>query len=68
MVEASGSPSQNPPPPKPSDEGDAAANWLQWTAQLVSNVDKRLRATVSVEELKKLCISNALPEFKKVLQ
>ena len=41
---------------------------LQWTAQLVSNVDKQLRTAVTAESLKKLTIDNARPEFKKVLQ
>ena len=39
------------------DEGDSlAAERLAWTAQLVSSVDKKLRASVSVDELKKLCL------------
>ena len=45
-----------------------AASQLEWTAQLVSSVEKRLRAAVSADELRKLTIENAKPEFKKVLQ
>lgn len=68
MVEAQGT-GNNPQRPSNVDEGDSVASErLAWTAQLVSNVDKKLRASVSVDELKKLCLNNALPEFKKVLQ
>ena len=68
MVEAQGT-GNNPLRPNNVDEGDSVASErLAWTAQLVSNVDKKLRASVSVDELKKLCLNNALPEFKKVLQ
>ena len=68
MVEAQGT-GNNPPRAAPMvDEGDSlSSERLQWTAQLVSNVDKKLRASVSVDELKKLCLNNAAPEFKKVL-
>ena len=71
MVEpaATGNPVVPQRPAAQIDEGDSqAAARLEWTAQLVSNVDKKLRASVSVDELKKLCLQNALPEFKKVLQ
>lgn len=49
-----------------SDNGNTSA--LQWTAQLVQNLDRRLRQVVSADELKKLSIDNAKQEFKKVLQ
>ena len=41
---------------------------LQKTALLVNNIDKRLSAAVSADELRKLTMDNARPEFKKVLQ
>ena len=56
-----------PVPPNVQDQ-NAQANALRWTAEIVQNVDKRLRAAVSADELKKLTIENARPEFKKVLQ
>lgn len=65
MVEA-----QNEAMPQPAqnnDESDSSTSALQWTAQLVTQVDKKLRAAVSADELKKLSIDNAKPEFKKVL-
>ena len=34
----------------------------------MENIDKKLRDVVSADELKKLTIENARPEFKKVLQ
>jgi len=71
MVEAAGTgnPINNVPRAPPmADDSEGAAGRLQWTASLVTNVDKRLRASVSVDELKKLCINNAMTEFKKVLQ
>ena len=67
MVEASGADSE-PHMAAMVDEGeDNAAVQLQWTSQLVSMVDKRLRASVTADELKKLSVENARPEFKKVL-
>ena len=67
MVEASGADSE-PHMAAMADEGENnAAVQLQWTSQLVSMVDKRLRASVTADELKKLSIENARPEFKKVL-
>lgn len=38
------------------------------TANLVNSIDKRLRAAVSADELKKLTIESAKPEFRKVIQ
>ncbi len=35
---------------------------------MVENIDKKLRAAVSADELKKLTIENARPECKRVLQ
>jgi len=44
------------------------ASWaLRWTAELVANVNKILRASVSADELKKLSVESAKPEFKKVI-
>ena len=48
--------------------GENQSEALAWTVQLVSSVDKRLRAVTSADELKKLTVENAKPEFKKVLQ
>ena len=51
----------------PGEQNNGSKRGLQWTANLVSNVDKKLRAAVSADELKKLTVDNARPEFKKVL-
>ena len=57
MVEAQGTGSSQPRAAPMVDEGDSlSSERLQWTAQLVSNVDKKLRASISVDELKKLCL------------
>ena len=51
------------------DEGvNKVTEQLKWTANLVSQVDKRLRAAVTADELKKLSIDSAKPEFRKVIQ
>ena len=68
MVEAS-SQNNDQEPRASSNMGDSdnSLSALQWTAQLVSLVDKKLRAAVSADELKKLCLENSRPEFKKIL-
>ena len=49
------------------DQEEDAATQLQWTVKLVQTIDKRLHASVTADELKKLSVENAKPEFKKVL-
>ena len=56
-----GSINAEPLPPSDPDK-------FQWTHNLVQSVDKRLRDAVNADELKKLTLENAKPEFKKVLQ
>lgn len=41
---------------------------LTWTANLVTSIEKKLRAAVSADELKKLTIDSAKSEFRKVIQ
>lgn len=43
-------------------------NRIQWTYNLVTKIDKRLSDAVNADELKKLTLEHAKPEFKKVLQ
>ena len=41
---------------------------LQWTDALVKNIDNKLTAAVQSNELKKLTLDSAKPEFRKVIQ
>ena len=40
---------------------------LEWTANLVSSIDKKLNAAVSTDELKKLSVESAKSDFRKVI-
>ena len=51
-----------------SDEAQSQQLAYEWTMRLVTNVENRMREVISADELKKLTIENAMPEFKKVLQ
>lgn len=69
MVEANGAALQDPVRvvDMTEEQEENAATQLQWTVKLVQTIDKRLHANVTADELKKLSVENAKPEFKKVL-
>ena len=50
-----------------SNSGDLAEQQLQETAKMVNNIEKRLREAVTADELKKLTLDSAKPEFRKVI-